>query len=175
MTAWLVIAALLGSIAAGLGGYFHGRDVEQGIAAQQQLADERLAAAMAMAKQRRIDRLAADLERARGRQIVQDREIIKEVVRYETIIPAASRCELPGAWRLLHDAAATGEPANTAGLVAGAGDTVADAAAIETVADNYADCRDWRSRLDGWQRWWAASMNTGLQAGDTRPAGPGAP
>lgn len=105
-------------------------------------------------RQAAADTLAADLSAERERRIPKARTIIKEVVRYETLVPAARRCDLDGAWRLLHDAAATGEPADPARLAAGDAERVADAAALETVAENYADCREWRAGLIGWQRWW---------------------
>lgn len=105
-------------------------------------------------RQAAADILSADLSAEREKRIPKARTIIKEVVRYETIVPAARRCDLDGAWRLLHDAAATGEPADTARLAAGNAARVADAAALETVAENYADCREWRASLIGWQRWW---------------------
>lgn len=105
-------------------------------------------------RQAAADTLAADLSAERERRIPKARTIIKEVVRYETLVPADRRCDLDGAWRLLHDAAATGEPAEPARLAAGDAERVADAAALETVAENYADCREWRAGLIGWQRWW---------------------
>lgn len=103
-------------------------------------------------EQARADSLAADLEAARQVQAPKDRIIIKEVTRYETLVPPAARCQLDGRWRLLHDAAATGQPADSTRLADGAAEPVADAAALETVADNYETCRQWREQLIGLQQ-----------------------
>ena len=72
------------------------------------------------------------------------------------LLPSKSYFSAKGssAWRLLHDAAATGEPAEPARLAAGAAEPVADAAAIGTVAGNYEQCREYIEQLRGWQRWW---------------------
>jgi hypothetical protein len=55
---------------------------------------------------------------------------------------------------LLHDAAATGEPADAARVAAGDAEPVADAAALRVVADNYEQCREYIEQVRGWQRWW---------------------
>ena len=116
--------------------------------------DQALAYAAEIAeRQGKVNALAADLEAERAKRIPKNRVITKEVVRYETL-PADRRCTLDPAWRLLHDAAATGEPANTARVAAGDAEPVADAAAIETVAGNYEACREYIDQLRGWQRWW---------------------
>lgn len=151
---WIILAAVIAIAAAGFKGYTHGRSVEQGIHAQDERDSERLAAAILQHKQRRVDALSADLAAVSAKQIPKDREIIREVIRYETIVPTDRRCLLDGTWRLLHDAAATGEPASAASMADRTAPAVTDAAALETVAGNYETCRDWRTRLDGWERWW---------------------
>lgn len=151
---WALLTVAVLVIASGFGGYLHGRNVEEGVQAQQKLDDALAYAEEIQRRQAAADTLAADLSAERERRIPKARTIIKEVVRYETIVPAARRCDLDGAWRLLHDAAATGEPADPARMAAGDAARVADAAALETVAENYADCREWRAGLIGWQRWW---------------------
>jgi hypothetical protein len=55
---------------------------------------------------------------------------------------------------VLHDAAATGEPADAARVAAGAAEPVTDAAALSTVAGNYEQCREYIEQLRGWQQWW---------------------
>lgn len=106
------------------------------------------------ARQADNDQLSADLERARSIRAPKDRIITKDVIRYETLIAPADRCVLDGRWRLLHDAAATGEPADAAGLAAGAAEPVTDAQALEGVTDNYIGCRESIDKVRGWQRWW---------------------
>lgn len=115
-------------------------------------------AAEIVERQGKVDALAADLEAERAKRIPKNRVITKEVVRYETL-PADRRCELDPAWRLLHDASATGEPADAARVAAGDAEPVADAAALETVAGNYEQCREYIDQLRGWQRWWSEVSN----------------
>lgn len=149
---WLAGILLLASLL--LGSYIFGRHTMAGEVAQEQRDDERLAAAQLAAKQRRIDALAAAHEVAQAIQRPKDRIILKEIVRYETTVPADRRCTLDGAWRVLHDAAATGQPADTARLAAGAAAGVADAAALDTVGENYNRCRDAIDQVTGWQAWY---------------------
>lgn len=157
-----ILAALVGGFALALAGYAFGRHVAAGEQAQRDLsaaeAQRQQAVAYAgeiLRRQAAADELAADLETARGAQAPKDRIIYRDVIRYETLTPASARVVLDGRWRLLHDAAATGTPADPAGLAAGAADPVEDAAALEVVSDNYETCRGWRDALTGWQRWFA--------------------
>ena len=146
------IAILLFAVmltASHLTAYHMGRNADAATKLDQALAY----AAEIVERQGRVDTLAADLEAERAKRIPKNRIITKEVVRYETL-PADRRCELDPAWRLLHDVAATGEPADTARVVAGDAEPVADAAALETVAGNYEQCREYIDQLRGWQRWW---------------------
>lgn len=118
--------------------------------------------------QERTDTVAAAIETDRAAQAPRDREIIKEVIRYVEVTPAADRCNLPGTWRLRHDAAATGTPTDPASVLAGAAGAVTDAAALEVVADNYQQCREWRRQVVGWQAWWGSVLG-GEQTVDGRP------
>jgi hypothetical protein len=120
---------------------------------QQRLSDALAYADEIVAEQGRADTLAADLEAERAKRIPKSRTITREVIRYVEL-PPDRRCTLDPAWRLLHDAAATGEPADTARVAAGDAEPVEDAAALETVAGNYEACRDYITQLEGWQRWW---------------------
>lgn len=150
-----VLAAALAAGAIWLHGNLHGHRAEFNARAAADLAAERLAEALAADKRKRIDRLALDLEHARAQRHVVYRTITQEVARYVDVTPAADRCTLPGTWRLRHDLAAAGQTAaDAARVAAGAAGPVADAAALGTVADNYATCREWREQLVGWQRWW---------------------
>ena len=129
--------------------YHMGRNADAAAKLDQALAY----AAEIVERQGRVDALAADLEAERSRRVPKNRIITKEVIRYAQL-PADRRCELDPAWRVLHDAAATGEPADPARVAAGDADPVADAAALETVAGNYEACREYIDQLRGWQRWW---------------------
>lgn len=150
-----VLAAAVLVVVVWLHGNLHGHQAEFNARAAADLAAERLAAAQAADKRKRVDRLALDLERARADRRIVYRTITQEVARYVDVTPAADRCTLPGTWRLRHDLAATGETlADAARIAAGAAGPVADATALGTVADNYAECREWRAQLIGWQRWW---------------------
>lgn len=73
--------------------------------------------------------------------------IIKEVTKY---IPASTP-DLPGGFRLLHDAAATSRfPSETE--LPGAPVSVRDA--TETIALNYERCLIWQTELQGWDQWY---------------------
>ena len=101
-------------------------------------------------------RLAAEAERkaseASARVVVEYRDRIKtirevtpgEIQLVEVV--KESNCELPGAWRVLHDSAAAGSaPAqDSAG-------TVSPADAIETVTENYRIARENAARLEALQ------------------------
>lgn len=154
-SAGFALGAVLLALAGSVTGYIHGRNVEAGERAKTDLAADRLAEALAADKRRRVAALSDQLERARGERRIVERIITREVARYVEVTPASARVDLPGTWRLRHDAAATGTPlADPARLADAAAGPVGDAAALATVADNYADCREWREQLVGWQRWW---------------------
>ena len=143
----LLLCAVL--TASHLTAYHMGRNADAAAKLDQALAY----AAEIVERQGKVDALAADLEAERAKRTPKNRIITKEVIRYAQL-PADRRCELDPAWRVLHDAAATGEPADTARVATGAADPVADAAALETVAGNYEQCREYIDQLRGWQRWW---------------------
>ena len=143
----LLLAAVL--TASHLTAYHMGRNAEDGAKLDQALAY----AAEIVERQSKVDALAVELETERAKRIPKNRTITREVVRYAQL-PADRRCTLYPAWRLLHDAAATGEPADPARVATGAAEPVADAAALEAVAGNYEACREYIDQLRGWQRWW---------------------
>ena len=154
---WIIIGFIIVLAVTNAGSFLFGRDVEEGEQAQAQLESERLAAATLAARQKRVNALGVALAKAKADRAGRDRTIIQEVYRYEQVTPAADRCTLPGAWRLRHDLAATGEPAtDPARLAAGGAQPVADATALATVADNYVQCRDAIEQVKGWQVWWSA-------------------
>jgi hypothetical protein len=143
----LLLCAVL--TASHLTAYHMGRNAEDGAKLDQALAY----AAEIVERQGKVDALAADLEAERAKRTPKNRIITKEVIRYVEL-PADRRCTLDPAWRLLHDAAATGEPADAARVAAGDAEPVADAAALEVVAGNYEACREYIEQIEGWQRWW---------------------
>lgn len=158
---FLVVLALLGATHGGA--WLLGRQHQAGTHARQQL-DHALAYADEILRRQGVaDGLAAELEAARTARHAADRTITREVIRYVQI-PPDRRCILDGAWRLLHDAAATGAPADSARLADGSAAPIADAAALETVAGNYEHCRDALDQLNGWQQWWRA-VQTSERAG----------
>lgn len=125
------------------------------------VAKEKLKAGEALQKQvdqaqGRNDSLELQLAALRTAQAPKDKQITKEVTRYVQVTPPAQRCSLPGTWRVRHDDAATGIPpaADAGPLAAGTDAPVEDAAALETVADNYADARACGIKLDGWIRYY---------------------
>lgn len=152
----MILAVVIAFVVSNAGSFFYGQHVEEAEAAQAQLETERLAAAVLKLKQSKVAALDLALASANAARLGRDRTIIQEVVRYEQVAPAADRCTLPGAWRLRHDLAATGESADPARLAAGGSAPVTDAAALATVADNYIDCRGAIEQVKGWQAWWGA-------------------
>ncbi len=144
----MLVVCVLATLSHG-GAYFMGRASLD----QQRLDDAIAYADEIVARQGRADTLAADLETERAKRIPKNRTITREAIRYVEL-PPDRRCTLDPAWRLLHDAAATGEPADAARVVAGAAEPVEDAAVLESVAGNYEQCRDYIAQLEGWQRWW---------------------
>lgn len=144
-------AAWLASITAAA---WVGWDYRDGKVAQQQLAVAAAYAEWAERQQERADQLDTDLSAARSAQAPRERLITREITRYVQVTPPDRRCTLPDTWRLRHDAAATGMPIDPeSGPVAlGAAGEVEDAAALETVGENYALCREAAAQLAGWQR-----------------------
>lgn len=141
-----------------------GYEFSEGQHAQELLEQQALADAQDKKLRTDNDTLNTQLGREREAQKPKDRIITKEVIRYEQVVPAASRCTLSAQWRMLHDAAATGEPPDTGRYLAGADGPVTDAEAIETVADNYETCRECQHRLTGWQRYWRVIEGSGCNS-----------
>lgn len=153
-TPYRILAAVLVAIALATGGYNFGRHVMAGEVAQEKLDDALAYAEVVREEQGKGDQLAANLAAARAVQAPKDRLITKEITRYVQVTPPAQRCTLPGTWRVRHDAAATGMPIDAeAGSVAvGSAGPVEDAAALETVGENYAAARECIAKLNGWLR-----------------------
>ena len=134
--------------------YAFGRHVKSGEVAEENLRALQKLEQKIKEKQDTADALATENALLRAARATQDNLITKEVIRYVDVTPRTDRCTLPGTWRLRHDAAATGTPlAAEAGSVAlGTVAAVDDAAALETVAGNYALARRCMAKLDAWQR-----------------------
>lgn len=152
MNPWLIIIWLATLGAAALGGWSMRGDNEDAkrLTAIEQAAEKKDAV------QQSVDQSAADQATAAAEQAVQDRIITREVIRYVQVTPAADRCTLPGTWRVRHDAATTGRPAEAAGLADGQAAPITDAAALDTVAENYVACRTYAEQVAGWQAHWEA-------------------
>ena len=143
-----LLGLLLAALAIAVSSYQFGRHVMAGEVAEQKLTAERQAA------QDLADGLAEENALLRAGAAPVEKLITKEVLRYVDVTPAVRRCTLPGTWRLRHDAAATGVPlaadAGPVGLDPAA--AVEDAAALETVSDNYGAARECFAKLAYWQR-----------------------
>lgn len=155
MNPWLILIAVVAVGISGTGGFFYGKHVESVELRSAQLDMALAYAGDIVRKQGENDKLAGELAHKESEQKPRDRIITKEVLRYVEVTPPADRVVLPGTWRVRHDAAATGEPPDAAGLASGATEPVEDAVAIETVADNYEGCRESIRKLSGWQLWWS--------------------
>lgn len=165
---WLIVGVVVTHLAVPAGAFSFGRSHEAGEQAKVQLDQALAYAGEIVARQASIDDIADHLEKVRKVAAQKNRIITKEVIRYETVVPADLRCDLPGAWRVRHDAAATGEPVDpgAAGLADGGAAPVGDAAALEVVADNYADCRGYAEQVKGWQAYYREIR---AQAGGSKP------
>lgn len=149
---WIVIGLLV--MASYGAAYFSGRAVGW---------DKRDAVAQAEAKE--ADRLSAIL--SKKREVITEKVVIKyvdrievieregtEVIRYvDRLIPAATP-DLPGGFRVLHDAAASGRfPDSPGGIDAAGAAPVPVTEAAETLAANYSACRANSEQLTALQEW----------------------
>lgn len=142
---------LLTGIGLWIGGFVHGRDVTLGEQAQRE-RDTAIAYAGEIVRLQGINEgLEADNETRRQQAATLRPIITREVTRYAS---RPDHCLLPGAFRLLHDAAATGEAAlaQAIPLDAASAQPVADPAVLATVTANYDACRENADRLIAWQQ-----------------------
>jgi len=98
--------------------------------------------------QKAANKIATQVLASAAKEHVIYRDIIKEIPHYApTDLPV-----LPGSFRVLHDAAASGtelpEDGDSAGIDAA---TVSVETLAETVVENYRACREDRARLEGLQ------------------------
>lgn len=139
---WLIIASVAASVLAA--GYFHIKQIGW---------DEHEALMEKMASARVVKRQAISTDvvvKYRDRiQVIheQGKEVIREV---EKLVPVDS-CDLPGGFRVLHDAAVTGQiPRASLGTDAAA---VPAQDATRTVLNNYETCHENAERLMRLQEW----------------------
>lgn len=161
---WAV--ALLAGVAIALAAYSHGRHVRTGELAQVERDTALAYAAGIVERQQTADALAAQNATLLSAQSGKDKIITKEIVKYEFVTPLRLRCTLPGTFRLLHDAAATGNPtAPPAGAMdAASADPIEDAPLLETIGHNYTACRRAIAQVEAWQRRYHA-----LEASEATP------
>lgn len=148
------LSVILAAVALFGGGYLKGVASAEADIAQSQRDIAVAYAAEIIARQSVADTLSAENAALRSHQAPKDRIITKEITRYVEITPADQRCTLPGTWRLRHDAAATGtaSAAEAGPMANGTADPVEDAAALETLGENYEACRNDQAKLAAWQR-----------------------
>lgn len=146
-----------------LGAYHHGRQFEAGKVAKERQEQQATILRLKEERQIKADELALANAARRAEAAPRERLITKDVTRYVQVTNPADRCSLPGTWRLRHDAAASGVPIapESGPLASGTAPPVDDAAALETVADNYAIARECLARLEGWQRRYATVERAG--------------
>lgn len=101
--------------------------------------------------QKQVTAAADSVMSARVESAARIQTVTKEVIREVPSRVPVGTPDLPGGWRVLHDAAATGAiPPAPGGADAS---PVPAATAAETVVENYGVCRDTADRLDKLQQW----------------------
>lgn len=148
---WVTWAALAGLVAAAAGwGYVKGARSVQADWSAAVVKDSLTVARVRVAQAQITDRVVTQyVDRVRTVREAGE-TIVKEVPVY-----APAQCDadgrLPAGWRVLHDAAASGQPADptrSADAQPVAPDTAAD-----TVARNYLTCRETAEQLTALQQW----------------------
>ena len=107
---------------------------------------------------------AIEVEKARQAQVVErvvvqyrDRiQVVKEkgdeIVKQVPVFIPVGGCELPGAWRVLHDSAVRNDFPKDPERAIAAADPVDGATAAQVVASNYATCHADQARLAALQQ-----------------------
>ena len=156
---WVMWAALAGLVTAAAGwGYVKGARTVQAewdaATIRQSQTVARIQVAQAQVTERVITQYVD-----RVRTVHEAGEtIVREVPVY---VPAQCDADgrLPAGWRVLHDAAASGQPADAAR--AADAQPVAPDAAAETVARNYLTCRETAEQLMALQQWVIEQVRVG--------------
>ena len=132
------------SIFLGTTAYYKGRDSRNPEIAEYQAAIE-VSKREAAAAEKRAAETSAQVVTVYKDRIKTIREVVPGEIQLVEVVKQ-SNCELPGAWRVLHDSAASGSPAPQ-----DTGGTVSPADAIETVTENYRIARENTARLEALQ------------------------
>ncbi len=153
---WLYAVAAL-SVVAGVLLFGHMRERE-GVQKGRQAVQAQWDAAVERGRQE-VDRLKAEagkvttvVETKYVDRVVTIREKGDAIVREVPVFVPAGSCDLPGGFRLLHDAAAAAGPVPEAAGIPDAAPVSAQAATA-TVAGNYATCHENTARLTSLQDW----------------------
>lgn len=153
---WVWAVAAL-AVVVGVLGYGHVRERE-GVQKGRQAVQAEWDAAVELGRAE-VDRLKAAAGRVTTKvetkyvdRIVTIREKGDAIVREVPVFVPAGSCELPGGFRLLHDAAAAAGPVPEAAGIADAAPVPAQTATA-TVAGNYATCHEDAVRLTSLQEW----------------------
>lgn len=148
---WAKLAALAALVTAAAGwGYIKGARSVQADWSEERI-NQSVAVVRIQARQAQINERVVTQYVDRVRTVREAGEtIVKEVPVY---VPAQCDADgrLPAGWRVLHDAAASGQPADAAR--AADAQPVAPDAAAETVARNYLTCRETAEQLTALQQW----------------------
>ena len=145
---WVALAALVA--AADGWGYVRGASSVQAAWSEERI-NQSVAVVRIQARQAQINERVVTQYVDRVRTVREAGEtIVREVPVY---VPAQCDADgrLPAGWRVLHDAAASGQPADAAR--AADAQPVAPDAAAETVARNYLTCRETAEQLTALQQW----------------------
>jgi hypothetical protein len=101
--------------------------------------------------QAQANRVSTKIETQYLTRVEKIRGDTQTIVRQVPVFVPAGSCDLPGGFRVLHDAAAEGsvpDPARAADAA-----PVPAQAAAGTIADNYGTCRETAERLTSLQDW----------------------
>jgi hypothetical protein len=142
---WLAIAALVAAFGAycGFKGYGIGMDKLRNAEAKALLQGARIVTARAVVTERIVLKYLP--------AIVQTETITETITKEVPIYVPSTAADLPGGFRLLHDAAATGSIPDAARIPDAAAVAAQDVAS--TVAQNYGACRKDQLMLKGLQEW----------------------
>lgn len=101
--------------------------------------------------QAQANRVSTKIETQYITRVEKIRGDTQTIVRQVPVFVPAGSCDLPGGFRVLHDAAAQGSVPDPAGAADAA--PVPAQAAAATVVDNYGTCRETAERLTSLQQW----------------------
>lgn len=144
LCAMALVAMVWGIFSAGQS---HQRQKQQLASLSEQLTETQ----QVLDETRRQATVTSEVLSARAESKARIVTVTKEIVREVPVLVPAGTPPLPGGWRVLHDAAAEGVPADPASGADAA--PVGAAEAAETVVENYGACRDTADQLARLQEW----------------------